>query len=1550
MNKLLHQLCRFSLLLICILCSSSMFATVVSVNIGDYATANGWSNGTQYPTVSLDSYVTATAAGGGNTGKYYTSGNQWRLYQGESATLTISTTSGTLSSVTVTYVSYNSGVLKSGSTTIESGVATAVSGNSVTFSVGNSGTATNGQARITEISVEYTSGGGGGAANASVVFANATKALTVGETFTNTFTTFTPAGLAVSYASSNGGVATVDATSGLVTAVAAGTATITCQWDAQSVGGDAYAAGSTSYNVTVTAPFSLEDGVFDFESGNPNNAYGSGQYPSTESSAYLPAATWTAGNVTFTNGDTGCRYWSATAGYTFRLLSGGTATIAVPSGYAITQIDFTGANLTSCSVDGTALTSGTAAQWSGNAQSVELTRSGTSTVQFKKIIVTYESQSGSSANATIDYTALAMAGQGSPNSCTVTLVPDGLVASIVSSDGNVLSSSPVGVGTFDAAGAGTATITASWDAQSVGGTNYVAGSKTFDVTVYAVEDGYYNFQAKVLDYGSGLTPSQDDITDDHTFTAGNITLAASGKYRFWTDGSLRMYNNDPQTTFTFSAPSGQVITQIAFTGNNLAGATPNVGALESGTWTGSAQSVVFTSAESSALQIKTATVTYGSGTAHAQANVVFTDAEKTLNVGDTYTNTFSTFTPAGLVVTYQSSDGGVATVNSGSGLVSAVAAGTATITCQWDEQDVGGETYDAGHATYNVTVQAPVTYPTVTLPYTASLLSDADGRNDFTREDETIWTWHNTYGAVGKTTANSADEGWLLSPIIDLTGATSPVMTFEEALRNLQDISTDAILYVREGTTGAWSVFSLAERDDNGNNWTYTSVGDNDLSAYNGKQIQFGFYLKKYNPSGTYYSTWEFRNFSITDATVPVVDAPVLTPSATSASQGEVVTITVSQTDFESDAGEVWYTIDGTDPTTSATKSVLDDSSFPTFNVTMGTADIVVRAVAIQWGGTTFSAEASVTIYYHSNEAKTLPYEVDLLTAATGQSDFTIGDASVWTWTSNYGAKGTSGSKVDKEAWLISPLISLANATTVNFTFEEVLRYFGTVDNEATVWIREGETGAWSKLTLAARDDNGSNWTYTSVGDNDLSAYIGKTIQIGFKYVSTTEAYGTWEIKNFSVTGSAPTYNDYTLAQANAACDASVTTTTVVDDHAQVAFKNAQVVYITANKKNVYVREGDKAIMLYDANGDNCKLTLGHMLNGTVQGNLTNYRGIPEFIPTNADMSGIQGDYEYVYARQATLADVLAKTYRADLIKVTANGANLTTEDSKYYIADDNAGTNKTQLFGMTSSVTQQDALAVFVSGTPANYPDIQIIGISDVYGGVGQIKPSDIGAKVTVGETGYATFYSGEFSVLPPLEDYENTVTLATYEISGGNLAQIDYTMRGFGDVGVAPTVGMVVNGPQGDYYLSLRKTDWAPVIESTGNLLMGTDTDTEINTDPAYYYFVLTYYDATDKAGTVGFFYPEGTGAAQNAGQATTFTNSAHKAYMKVYAADVPAHIMGYPFSGGTVTGITDINVEEGNNAKQSVYTLSGVRVENMKNLPKGIYVVNGKKVVVK
>lgn len=131
-------------------------STEVTVVIEDYATANGWENGTQYLTLNVDSNITATVAGGGNSGKYYTSGNQWRTYQNESPTITIAATPGiTIDKVAITYAIKNTGVLKNGEDNVASGDEVTVNANSIVFNVGNTGEATNGQVNITQIYVKY---------------------------------------------------------------------------------------------------------------------------------------------------------------------------------------------------------------------------------------------------------------------------------------------------------------------------------------------------------------------------------------------------------------------------------------------------------------------------------------------------------------------------------------------------------------------------------------------------------------------------------------------------------------------------------------------------------------------------------------------------------------------------------------------------------------------------------------------------------------------------------------------------------------------------------------------------------------------------------------------------------------------------------------------------------------------------------------------------------------------------------------------------------------------------------------------------------------------------------------------------------------------------------------------------------------------------------------------------------------------------------------------------------------------------------------------------
>lgn len=60
-----------------------------TLNIADYASANGWTNGEQYPSAEIDD-VKFTVKGGGNDGKYYKSNYSWRVYASTPGTLTIS--------------------------------------------------------------------------------------------------------------------------------------------------------------------------------------------------------------------------------------------------------------------------------------------------------------------------------------------------------------------------------------------------------------------------------------------------------------------------------------------------------------------------------------------------------------------------------------------------------------------------------------------------------------------------------------------------------------------------------------------------------------------------------------------------------------------------------------------------------------------------------------------------------------------------------------------------------------------------------------------------------------------------------------------------------------------------------------------------------------------------------------------------------------------------------------------------------------------------------------------------------------------------------------------------------------------------------------------------------------------------------------------------------------------------------------------------------------------------------------------------------------------
>lgn len=160
-----------------------------------------------------------------------------------------------------------------------------------------------------------------------------------------------------------------------------------------------------------------------------------------------------------------------------------------------------------------------------------------------------------------------------------------------------------------------------------------------------------------------------------------------------------------------------------------------------------------------------------------------------------------------------------------------------------------------------------------------------------------------------------------------------------------------------------------------------------------------------------------------------------------------------------------------------------------------------------------------------------------------------------------------------------------------------------------------------------------------------------------------------------------------------------------------------------------------------------------------------------------------------------------------------------------------------------------------------------------------------------------------------------------------------VDYKYAAGQNVPAKTPVLVKAPGKESVTFTTTTSTETAP----TDNLLKGADKDGEFATETDnYYYYKLAYDNFTAKTG-LGFYWGAANGGA--------FTMKAGKAYLAVEKTVAQG---AQKFSlEGNATGIEA--VEQANEANRVVYTLDGRRVMNEK-LAKGLYIINGKKVLVK
>ena len=151
-------------------------------------------------------------------------------------------------------------------------------------------------------------------------------------------------------------------------------------------------------------------------------------------------------------------------------------------------------------------------------------------------------------------------------------------------------------------------------------------------------------------------------------------------------------------------------------------------------------------------------------------------------------------------------------------------------------------------------------------------------------------------------------------------------------------------------------------------------------------------------------------------------------------------------------------------------------------------------------------------------------------TFASGQGDFVIEDVLmpspltfVWAHAPNYSCMKASafvsGQAYETESWLVSPAINLADVNTATLKFEQAVNYAspqGALSVMITTEYEDTVDGIeWTELQLSAWP-GGSDWTF--IGSTaDLTPFVGQTVNIAFKYTSTSSTSATWEVKNFVV-------------------------------------------------------------------------------------------------------------------------------------------------------------------------------------------------------------------------------------------------------------------------------------------------------------------------------------------------------------------------------------------------------------------------------------------------
>lgn len=356
-----------------------------------------------------------------------------------------------------------------------------------------------------------------------------------------------------------------------------------------------------------------------------------------------------------------------------------------------------------------------------------------------------------------------------------------------------------------------------------------------------------------------------------------------------------------------------------------------------------------------------------------------------------------------------------------------------------------------------------------------------------------------------------------------------------------------------------------------------------------------------------------------------------------------------------------------------------------------------------------------------------------------------------------------------------------------------------------------------------------------------------------------------------------------------------------------------------------YTEQGDAPIVIWSEDwsgfsnnakptqGENATYVCGGAKTSVKKGDVENYAGgvTPEImIASKGSLSITINDL-----KEADNGLMFTfKTNKGDEpdFKVDVNNATILSNE----VIGDSKDTRK-YIMGLKEGAT---TLTITLDNQTKNNARVDDLELS-TYSGVGSFK---------ITEAGYGTYYSSKAYTMPK--------GVKGYTITGNEGTSLVMNEAYAAGAVVPAKTALVVEGAANKYYtLVAESTELTP----DDNKLHGSDeAETTYVDGTNVKYYKLSY---NNEGNNLGFYWGSENGAA--------FTNGAHKAYLALGSETLLSQSRGFSLADlahGVTTGI-NTTVKS---ATQSnfIYDLNGRRINSLNGAAKGVYIMNGQKVLVK